>query len=94
MLVGVCEYRFYLPAAHSLKEKRGLIKSLQARLANRFNAAVCEAGEQELWQRCTIGVAVVANSRLHVETMLGAITEFVEGFSPEVELLDYTQEIL
>ena len=43
MLVGVCEYQLFLPNAHSLKEKRALLKSLQARLRNKFPAAVCEA---------------------------------------------------
>lgn len=94
MLVGAVEYQLYFPSVHSLKEKRALLKSLQARLANKFNAAVCEAAQQELWQRSTVGVAVVSSSQPHVEAMLAAITDFVEDFSPEIELLDYTQDIL
>lgn len=93
MLVGVCEYKLFLPAVHSLKEKRVLLKSLIARLQNKFNAAVCEADEQDLWQRATLGVAVVGNERRHVDSMLNNITEFVEGFSVEIELLDVQQEI-
>lgn len=94
MLVGVCEYRLFLPAVHSLKEKRSLIKSLQGRLRSRFNAAVCEAADQELWQRSTIGVAVVGGGRSHVEEMLAAITRFVEEFSAEIELIEVIQEII
>ena len=94
MLVGVCEYQLFLPGVHSLKEKRALLKSLQTRLHNKFPAAVCEAEQQELWQRSTLGVAVVANQQRHVEKMLASITEFVEDFSPEIELIDIKQDIL
>ncbi len=94
MLVGVCEYQLFLPNAHSLKEKRALLKSLQARLRNKFPAAVCEAEQQELWQRSTLGVAVVGNQQRHVESMLASITEVVEDFSPELELLEIRQDIL
>jgi hypothetical protein len=79
---------------HNLKEKRALIKSLLARLQNKFNAAVCEAAEQDLWQRATVGVAVVGNERRHVESMLDNIGEFVENFSVEIELLDVEREVL
>jgi uncharacterized protein YlxP (DUF503 family) len=94
MLVGVAEFKLFLPSVHNLKEKRALIKSLLARLQNKFNAAVCEAAEQDLWPRATVGVAVVGNERRHVESMLDNIGEFVENFSVEIELLDVEREVL
>ncbi len=94
MLVGICEYQLFLPNAHSLKGKRAVLKSLQARLHNKFPAAVCEAEQQELWQRSTLGVAVLSNQQRHLESMLASITAFVENFSPELELLEFKQEIL
>ncbi len=94
MLAGICEYQLFLPNAHSLKQKRMLIKSLLARLHNKFNAAACEAAEQELWQSAVIGVAVVGNSRRHIESMLDNITDFVEGFSPEIELVSVQKDVL
>ncbi len=94
MLVGIAEYQLFLPNAHSLKDKRALLKSLQARLHNKFPAAVCEAGQQELWQRSTLGVAVVGNQQRHVESMLASIGQFVENFSPDLELTDIRQEII
>ena len=90
MLVGICEYQLFLPNAHSLKEKRAVLKSLQARLHNKFPAAE----QQELWQRSTLGVAVLSNQQRHLESMLASITAFVENFSPELELLEFKQEIL
>lgn len=94
MLTGMCEYQLLLPGAHSLKEKRSRLKSLQARLGNKFNAAICESGDQELWQRARIGIAVVGNERRHVENMLDNITAFIESFSDEIILLQADREIL
>lgn len=94
MLVGIAEYQLFLPNAHSLKDKRALLKSLQARLHNKFPAAVCEAEQQELWQRSTLGVAVVGNQQRHVESMLASISQFIENFSPDMELTDIKQEIV
>lgn len=94
MLIGVCEYELFLPGVHSLKEKRALLKSLTARLQNKFNAAVCEAAAQDMWQRAVVGVAVVGNERRHIESMLDNITAFVEGFSPELELVAANRELL
>ena len=94
MLIGVCEYRLFLPGVHSLKDKRALLKSLLARLQNKFNAAVCEAADQDVWQSAVIGVAVVGNERRHIESMLDNITAFIEGFSPEMELVAADKELL
>ncbi len=94
MLTGICEYQLLLPGARSLKDKRSRLKSLQARLSNKFNAAVCESGDQELWQRACLGVAVVGNERRHIESMLDNITAFIEGFSDEIVLLQTDREII
>lgn len=94
MLTGICEFQLLLPGARSLKDKRSRIKSLQARLGNKFNAAVCETDHQERWQRAAIGVAVIGNERRHVENMLDNITDFIEGFSDEIILLQADREII
>lgn len=49
-----------IPDAHSLKEKRGKIKPVIAELRKRFGVSVAEVDHQELWQRATLGIAVVA----------------------------------
>ena len=42
MTVGLCQIWLRLPENHSLKGKRQVIKSLVARIHNRFNVAVAE----------------------------------------------------
>ena len=46
--------------AHSLKEKRHVVKSVSSHVARTFGVAVAEVDHQDLWNRCTLGVAAVA----------------------------------
>jgi uncharacterized protein len=64
---------------HSLKGKRGVLKSIQARVSNRFNVSVAECGDQELWQSAVLGFGAVGGSRQIVEATLQNIVEFVDG---------------
>jgi uncharacterized protein YlxP (DUF503 family) len=39
-----------------------VVKALTAALRNALNVSVAEVDHQDLWQRCTLGVAVAASS--------------------------------
>jgi uncharacterized protein YlxP (DUF503 family) len=67
-----------LPENHSLKGKRGVLKSIQARISNRFNVSVTECGDQELWQSAVLGFGAVGASRQVVEATLQKIVECVD----------------
>ncbi len=47
MIVGVARITLTFPAAQSLKDKRSVIKSLLARLQNRFNVSAAEVAAQD-----------------------------------------------
>lgn len=64
---------------HSLKGKRGVLKSIQARVANQFNVSVAECGDQDLWQSGVLAFGVVGSSRQIVEATLRKIVDFVDG---------------
>jgi uncharacterized protein len=76
--VGVLKLNLLLPENHSLKGKRGVLKSIQARVANRFNVAVAECGDQELWQSAVLGFAIVGSDRRIVEASLQKVVDFVD----------------
>ena len=42
MLVGVCCVELYLTSVQSLKEKRGIVKSIKTRIAQKFNVSIAE----------------------------------------------------
>ena len=50
-----------IPDAHSLKEKRGKLKRIIAELKRQFGVSVAEVDYQDVWQRATLGIAVVAS---------------------------------
>ena len=70
MPVGLLTLELHLPYAHSLKEKRLVLRRLQDRLRARFNVSVGELDHQDLWQRALIGVAAVASNESVVESIL------------------------
>ena len=47
MIVGVCTIELRLREAHSLKEKRQVLKSIITRVKNNFNVAIAEVDYQD-----------------------------------------------
>jgi uncharacterized protein len=79
VVVGVLKLNLLLAENHSLKGKRGVLKSIQARVSNQFNVSVAECGAQDLWQSAVLGFGVVGSSRPIVEATLQKIVEFVDS---------------
>lgn len=94
MTVGVLLLRLRLPENQSLKGKRGVIKSVMARVQNRYSVSVAEVGENDLWQMAEIGVACVSNSAAHANEILSKVVGFVESERLDVEVVDYEIEIV
>lgn len=78
MVVGVLKLSLVLPENHSLKGKRGVVKRIQARVANQFNISTTECGDQDLWQSAVLGFGVVGSSHHVVEATLQKVVEFVD----------------
>ncbi len=78
MIVGVLKLILILPENHSLKGKRGVRRSVQARVAHQFNISVTECGDQDLWQRAVLGFGAVGSSQPIVDATLQKVIEFVD----------------
>ncbi|HWX55340.1 MAG TPA: DUF503 domain-containing protein [Verrucomicrobiae bacterium] len=59
-----------IEAAHSLKDKRHVVRSVKDRLRNSFNVSVAELEVTDLWQRATIGVVAISDSRDYLEGLM------------------------
>ena len=59
-----------IEAAHSLKDKRQVVRSLKDRLRNAFNVSVAEIDATDLWQRATLGVVSISDSRDYLEGLM------------------------
>ena len=93
LTIGLLTLRLQIEAAHSLKEKRHVLRGLKDRLRNRFNVSVAEVDGQDTWQRSVVAVVTVSGNRRHVEEQLSKIeSEAVrllggDLVSSEVEML-------
>jgi uncharacterized protein YlxP (DUF503 family) len=69
MPVGVLTLEIQIPYAHSLKEKRAVLRKMKDRLRARFNIAVAELDHQDVWQRATLGVVSISDSQKLLESV-------------------------
>ncbi|HEX9330309.1 MAG TPA: DUF503 domain-containing protein [Anaerolineales bacterium] len=84
----------HLPACASLKEKRGRIKPLIARLHREFNVSVAEMDLQDKWQESIITCAMVGNERGHLESALQNVAKWVEGNWIDGDVMELRIEII
>ena len=59
-----------IEGAHSLKDKRQVVRSMKDRLRSKFNVAVAELETTDLWQRATVGVVGVSSSRDYLDGLM------------------------
>jgi len=94
MQVGVCKMRLRIPENSSLKDKRRVLKSIMTRVSNKFNVAIAEVEDQELWQVATLGITCLSNSTRQANSVLSAVVDFICQSRFDVEIIDWEMEFL
>ena len=92
MKIAAMTLKLYAPWVHSLKEKRMIVKSLVAKLQNKYHVSVAEIEEQDTHQIIVIGVAAIVPHNAMAESLMDEISVFVEE-NCEAEILDEDREI-
>ena len=92
MIVLVMTIRLHAPWVNSLKEKRMIVKSLVAKLQNKFHVSAAEVDVQDTHHIIVIGVAAIAPNNALADSMMDEISSFVED-NTEAEILDEIREI-
>lgn len=59
-----------IEGAHSLKDKRQVLRSLKDKLRGSFNVSVAELEQSDLWQRATLGVVSISSSRDYLSGLM------------------------
>lgn len=90
--VLVLKIKLYAPWVHSLKEKRMVVKSLLAKIRNKFQVSVAEVEMQDVHQTIMIAVAAIAAHQAQADSMEEEILRFVER-STEAEIVELETEI-
>ena len=93
MRIATIIFRLRAPWVHSLKEKRMIVKSLDAKLRNRYNVSASEIDEQDTHQIIVIGVAAIVPHNAYADSLMEDISQFVEE-NTEAEIIDEEREIL
>ena len=93
MVIGICQLDLRIPENHSLKGKRHVIRKLIDRVKSRYNVAISEVGDNDLWQRAQIGICTVGNDRRHINSSLDKVIDFIEKTNL-VEMIHTEMEIL
>lgn len=64
-----------IPHAQSIKDRRQVVRSIKDRLRHGFNLAVAELDSAEVWNRATIGIAVISSSSSYLSGQLREIDQ-------------------
>lgn len=94
MTVGAALVELHVHGSHSLKEKRGVVRSIVARVRRRYNVSVAEVGGQGTWQRAVLGLSAVGLDAVGVRKTLQGAVDFVESLhlaeirASEIDLVD------
>ncbi len=92
MTVGLLIVELHIAGAHSLKEKRMVLRRIKDRL-KKFNVAASEVDHQDLWQRAELAVVTVSPDQSHADRELAAVADEIDRVEPglitrtEVEFL-------
>lgn len=93
MVVGVGTIKIKLFGTDSLKAKRKIMKSMIARIANRFNASVAETGYNDSLEWGEIGFCLVGNDGRKINAKIDKIFNTAHNMGTAY-IADTTMEII
>jgi uncharacterized protein YlxP (DUF503 family) len=85
-----------IPGAHSLKDRRQVLRSMKDKLRHAFNLSIAELDSGAILNRATLGIAVISASTSYLTGQLelidGAVHRMATNLSAEVT--DFYAEML
>lgn len=90
--VAAMTFRLHAPWVHSLKEKRMIVKSLVAKLQNKFHVSAAEIAEQDIHQIVVIGVAAIVPDSAAADSLMESVSHFIEE-NTDAEIIGEEYEI-
>ncbi|MFX4295018.1 DUF503 domain-containing protein [Streptomyces bohaiensis] len=92
MYVGTASFDLLLGDVRSLKQKRSVVRPLVAELHRTYAVSVAEVGDQDLYRRAEVAVAVVSGDAGHLTDVLDRCERLVAA-RPELELLSVRRRL-
>jgi uncharacterized protein YlxP (DUF503 family) len=76
--IGVAHVTIYLDESFSLKDKRHVVRSITARVRNKFNVGIAEVADLDDMRVATLGIVCISNQASHSDEMLATVVQFIE----------------
>jgi uncharacterized protein len=85
-----------IPHAQSLKDRRQVLRSMKDKLRHGFKLSIAELDDGIVWNRATLGVAVISSSTSYLTGQLQQIDQAVHRHAAQLsaEVLDSYAEVL
>ena len=99
MIVGAAIVEIRIHGSHSLKQRRGVVRSITRRVNNRYNLSIAEVGGQDTWQRAALGLCAAGSDRRRVRGLIEQALDFIEDLHlaevmiSDVEILELPHEL-
>lgn len=88
MPVAMMVLELRMEHAHSLKDRRQVVRSLREKLAHGFNISIAEMDESPTWQSATLGIAAISGSRDYLAGQMreveSAAVRIAEGLGADI----------
>lgn len=78
MHIGLLSIEIILPDCRSLKEKRSIVKSIIARMRNKFNVSVAETDNLDVWTRAGLSIITISNIKDATDRLMSILPGFIE----------------
>lgn len=92
--IGILTLHLYMPENRSLKQKRGVIKPILAKLHRDYNVSVAEVDYLDSWKESLIACTIVSNNAVHNQQILQKTAAFLESSYPNIYILEQSLELL
>ena len=87
------EFELRIHSIESLKEKRNVLKSLLQKLRQKYRISGAEIGIHDQKSFAIIGVAIVGNDGVYLETVINDVIQFIE-INYQIDIIDYKKTYL
>ena len=79
MIAGMMTAQIHMQGINSLKQNRGIVKSLIGRLKSRFNISIAEVDHQDNKNGAVVGISVVSNDSRFINQQFDKIIDFMQA---------------
>ena len=93
MVIGILTLELELTDAYSLKEKRMILNRIRDRVRQKFNVAIAEVDENDVWNRAVLGIVTISNKQVFANKVLSQTVNLVEAIR-DCRVEDMTMEFI